>query len=166
MGRRTSLFDENMTLGTGNVLAVWRTAADKSAAGRTKITRVEISQSGTVTLQGIRAEIFTRDTAGTLTTTATTPKNTDPVGGPASGLTGNTAPAGGTARSGTDSSADSGGTYTQVKPINFPNTSGYIWKPDPKEEIVIPADTVAGVRLLATPTGTTGWTVAVDLDEE
>jgi len=162
----TRLKDENMTLGTGNVLAVWRTAAAGSAAARTRIKRIEISQSGTTTLQMIRAEVATRDTAGTLTTTATSPVRTNPVGGAASGLSGNTAPVGAAGRSGTDSSADSGGTYTEIDPFSFPNTAGYLDKPDPEEEIEIPADTVCVVRLLTTPTTSTGWNIKVILKEE
>lgn len=165
-GKTTILSDENMTLGTGNVLAAFRTAAAGSAAARVKIKRVEISQSGTTTLAMIRGELSTRDTAGTLTMTSKTPQNVTPLGGPASGLTGNTAPAGGDGRSGTNSSADSGGTYTQKLPFNFANTAGYLYKPDPGEEMVVPASTVFIVRLLATPGTTTGWTVSVHLEEE
>jgi hypothetical protein len=166
MGRITVLSGENLTLGTGNVLAAWRTAAAAAGAARTKIKRVEISQSGTTTLQQIRGEIATRDAAGTLTMSAATPQNVRPLAGPVSGLTGNTAPVGGDARSGVNSSADSGGTYTSKHPFNFPNTAGYLFKPDPAEEIEVPASTVCCVRLLAAPTTTTGWTVSVWLEEE
>lgn len=164
--KTTILKAENMTLGTGNVLVAFRTAAAGSAAARVKIKRVEITQSGSTTLAMIRGEIATRDTAGTLTMTSTTPVRTNPVGGAASGLSGNTAPAGADARSGTNSSADSGGTYTNIWPFNFANTAGYLFKPDPDEEIEIAASTVCVVRLLATPGTTTGWTVAVVLAEE
>lgn len=165
-GRITVLAAENVTLGTGNVLAAWRTAAAGSAAAKTRIKRIEISQSGTTTLGMVRGEIATRDTAGTLTMTATTPQNVRPLGGPASGLTGNTAPAGADGRSGTNSSADSGGTYTQRHPFNFANTAGYLFKPDPSEEVEVPASTVCVVRLLATPASTTGWTISVWLEED
>lgn len=164
-GRITVLKDENMTLGTGNVLAIFSTPTDGTAGSHTKIKRLEISQSGTTTLQMIRAEFFTRDNAGTLTMTATTPRNLKPIGGSASAFTGNTAPVGGTARSGTDSSADSGGSYTQEYPFNFPNTAGYLYKPAPDEEIEVPASKFFGVRLLATPTTITGWTVTLELEE-
>lgn len=162
----TILKDENLTLGTGNVLAVFRTAAAGNAAARVKIKRIEITQSGTATLQQVRGEVATRDTAGTLTTTATTPTRTNPIGGAASGLSGNTAPVGAAGRSGTDSSADSGGTYTSIYPFNFPNTAGYLFKPDPEEEIEVPADTVCAIRLLASPNTTSGWTITVTLGEE
>lgn len=165
-GRITILKDENITLGTGNVLAGFQTAAAGSAAARVKFRRIEITQSGSTTLAMIRGEVATRDTAGTLTTTATTPTNVSPAGGPASGLSGNTNILGAAGRSGTDSSADSGGTYTSLMPFNFPNTAGYLFKPDPEEMIVIPASTVAVVRLLATPGTTTGWTVMCVLEEE
>lgn len=167
MGRITVLKAENMSLGTGYVLAVLRTAAAvTSAAGMVRVKRVEISQNGTTTLQMIRGEIGTRDTAGTLTMTSTAPTAINPQGGPASGIAGNTAPAGNAATSGTNSSADSGGTYTQLYPFNFANTAGYLFKPAPDEEIVIPVATVLIVRLLAAPTTTTGWTVVVILEEE
>jgi hypothetical protein len=165
-GRIVTLKNENMTLSTGSVLAVWQTAAAGSAAARTRIKRIEISQSGITTLAMIRGEVFTRDSAGTLTTTSTTPTNVRPVGGPASGLTGNTNVLGGVARSGTNSSADSGGTYTQIMPFNFPNTAGYLFKGDPDESIDIPASTIAGIRFLAAPGTLTGWTINVFLEED
>lgn len=165
-GRTTVLRGENLSLGTGNVLAAIRTAAAGSAAARVTIQRVEISQSGSTTSAQIRGALATRDTAGTLTLTAATPINLRPLGGPASGLTGNTAPAGGDARSGVNSSADSGGTYTDHYPFAFNNLNGYLWVPTPEEQIVIPASTVWCVRLLASPGTTTGWTVAVVLLEE
>lgn len=164
MGRRTILSEENITLGTGNVLAAIRPAAADAAASIIRITRVEISQSGSTTTAMIRGAIGERDTAGTLTMTATTPRPAT-LGGPASGLTGNTAPAGGAARSGTDSSADSGGTYTDTYPFNFVNLNGFLWKPDPNEELIVTPGRVFVVRLLATPGTTTGWTVSVWLDE-
>ncbi len=165
-GRITVLKGENLSLGTGNVLFAIQTAAVGSAAAKVRIKRLEISQSGSATLGMVRGEIFTRDTAGTLTMTSSTPANLRPVGGAASGLTGNTAPAGGVGRSGINSSADSGGTYTQLYPFNFPNTAGYLFKPDPDEQIEIPPSTLAGVRFLAAPGTTTGWTVVGVLEED
>jgi hypothetical protein len=164
MGRRTVLSGENMTLGTGNVLACFRPAAADAAASIIQVTRIEISQSGSTTLAQIRGAIGERDTAGTLTMTSAAP-NPIPVGGPASGLTGSTAPAGTAARSGINSSADSGGTYVNTIPFNFANLNGYIWKPDPGEQLFVTPGRVFVVRLLATPSTTTGWTVAVFLDE-
>jgi hypothetical protein len=166
MGKITVLKGENLTLGTGNVLAAVQTAADKSAAGRATVKRLEISQSGSTTLAMIRGEIATRDTAGTLTMTSLAPAAIRPVGGPASGIAGSTAPAGGTARSGINSSADSGGTYTQIKPFNFANTSGYLYKPAPDEEMIFPGSTLFVVRFIAVPGTTTGWTFELILDEE
>lgn len=165
-GRITVLKGENQTLGTGNVLTAIRTAAAGSAAARVRVKRLEISQSGSTTLAMIRGEFATRDTAGTLTCTSLAPTNLRPGGGVASGLSGNTAPAGGDGRSGIISSADSGGTYTTLYPFNFPNTAGYLFKPDPDEQIEIPASTVFVVRFLATPGTTTGWTFALVLEEE
>jgi hypothetical protein len=165
MGKRTILFEENMTLGTGNILAAIQSAAAGAAASILTITKIEVYQTGTTTAEMIRGAISTRDTAGTLTMTATTPQNVV-MGGSASGLTGNTAPAGGTARTGTDSSADSGGTYTNREPFGFHNLNGALLKPDANGEAwIIPPSTLWVVRLLATPTGTTGWTVKVYIDE-
>jgi hypothetical protein len=164
MGKRTVLSAENMSLGTGNVLVAFRPAAADAAASIIRVTRVEISQSGSTTLGMIRGAIGERDTAGTLTMTSTAP-NPQTLGAPASGLTGSTAPAGTAARSGTNSSADSGGTYVNTIVFNFPNLNGYLWKPDPGEEITVSPGRVFVVRLLTSPGTTTGWTVSVFLNE-
>src|SRR5262245_43817624 len=131
MGKRSVLSGENLTLSTGNGLAAFQTAAAGSNASNVRVVRIEITQSGSTALAMIRGDFATRDPAGTYTMTAATPRTESPLGGAASGLTGNTAPAGGTARSGVASSADSGGTYTTIRPYNFPNLNGYLWKPDP-----------------------------------
>ena len=165
-GKTTILFGENLTLGTGNVLAALQTAAAGSNGANVYVKRLEISQSGSTTLAMIRGEISTRNTSGTLTMTSLAPVTLRPVGGTASGISGSTAPAGGTARSGINSSADTGGTYTQLVPFNFANTAGYLFKPDPDEEIWIPASTLMTVRLLATPGTTTGWTFTLWMREE
>jgi hypothetical protein len=161
----TVLKGENQTLSTGSILAAIQTAAANSNGARTAIKRLEISQSGSTTLAMIRGEIATRDTAGTLTVTSLAPTAVRPVSGPASGIAGSTAPAGGTARSGIVSSADSGGTYTQLFPFNFANTAGYLYKPAPDEEILIPASTLFVVRFLAAPGTLTGWTFTLVIDE-
>lgn len=164
MGKRTSLVAENMTLGTGSILAAFQSAASGSLASIVAVTRVEISQSGSTSLAMIRGAFSKRDTAGTFTTTSTTPQP-KAVGGAASGLAGNIAPAGGVGRSGTASSADSGGAYTDHHYFNFANVNGYLWKPDPDEEIVVPPSILWVCRFLAAPATLTGWTIAVDLDE-
>jgi hypothetical protein len=163
--RRYTILGENMTVGTGLVLAAFQTAATVSAAGRIDIRRVEITQSGSTTSAQIRAAFSTRDTAGTLTTSTVTPAPFSPVTGPASGLSGNTSVIGGTARVGINSSADSGGAYTNHFVTNFNNLCGYLWVPTPEEIIVVPPSTVWCVRLLATPATTTGWTILVVYDE-
>lgn len=164
MGKRTVLSGENMTLGTGAVLAGFRPAAADAAASIIRVTRVEISQSGTTTLAMIRGAIGTRDTAGTLTVTSAAP-NPLTAGGPASGFTGATTFLGTAARSGINSSADSGGAYVNTIPFNFTNLNGYLWKPDPGEEFKVTPGQVFVVRFLAAPGTLTGWTVAVFLDE-
>lgn len=166
MGKIVTLAFENQTLSTGSILAAVQSAAANAAGAHLKIKRLEISQSGSTTLAEIRGEIATRDTAGTLTVTSQAPKNIRPVGGPASGIAGSTAPAGGTARSGIISSADSGGTYTNVRPFNFPNTAGYLYKPDQTEEIWIPPSTLWVVRFIAAPGTLTGWTMALEFEED
>lgn len=165
MGKRTILEAENMSLTTAvRVLAAFQTAAAGSAASLVRITRLEISQSGSTTLGMVRGHIASRTTAGTLTMTATTPNNAV-VGGSASGLSGNTAPNGGTARSGTNASVDSTGTYTEIMPFNFANLNGYLWKPDRDEEIIVPPSTLVAVRFLADPATLTGWTISLHIDE-
>lgn len=165
MGRIAVLKGENQTLGTGVVLVVFNTPAAGTAGSRVNIKRLEISQSGTATLQQLRGEFFTRDTGGTLTTTSLAPTPIKPIGAAASAFAGNTSVIGGTGRSGINSSADSGGTYTSIFPFNFPNTAGYLYKPAPDEEMEVPASTVFGVRLLASPTTTTGWTFTLTIEE-
>lgn len=156
---------ENLTLGTGNVLAAIQTAAATSAASHVAVKRLEISQNVSTTLTQVRGEFATRDTAGTLTTTSLAPTAIRPVGGPASGLSGNTSVIGGTGRSGINSSADSGGTYTSIYPFNFANTAGYLFKPDPDEELWFLPSTVFVVRLLGSPTAASGWTFTLVIDE-
>jgi hypothetical protein len=165
MGIRSVLSAEEFDLGTGNVLAAFRTAAAGTKGSNIRVTRVEIFQNGSTTLEMCRGELATRDTAGTLTLTSTTPRVISPIGAAASGLAGNVAPAGGDGRSGTNSSADSGGTYVNIAYFNFANLNGYLWKPDPQEEIWIPPSTVFIVRLMATPTSALDWGISVWLDE-
>lgn len=80
-------------------------------------------------------------------------------------MAGDTSPAGGDGRAGVNSSADSGGTYTTIFPFDFANLNGYLWKPDPQEEIWVPPSTVFVVRLLATPASALDWGISVWLDE-
>lgn len=164
--RRYTLSGENLSLGTGNVLAAIRTAADQATAGgEIDIKRIEISQSGSTTSAQCRAEIATRNTAGTLTVTSATPRAVNPLGGPASGIAGNADPLGANARCGVNSSADSGGTYTSIRPFAFNNLNGYLWIPTPEEKLVLPPASLLVVRFIAAPGTTTGWTIAVDFEE-
>jgi hypothetical protein len=157
MGRMYSLSEPSFTVGTGNVFAAIRTAADAvTAAGMLKIHRIMIGQSGTTTAEMCRVVVGARDTAGTLTMTATAPRPLH-LGGPASAITGATAPAGTASRSGTDSSADSGGTYTDTIQDTFHNLNGWLYIPTPEDRIIVPPASVFVIRLAATPTGTTGW---------
>lgn len=166
MGRRSILFGENLTTGTGNVLVAFQTTAAGTAGSNVRITRVEIGQAGSTTLAMVRAEMATRDTAGTLTMTSLAPKIIEPVGGAASAFAGNTAPAGGTGRSGINSSADSGGTYTTARPfMPFANTAGMLWQPTPNQEIWVPPSTLFVVRLLGSPTAASAWAFLVEMEE-
>lgn len=165
MGKRTVLSGANMTLITAcNVLAGFRPAAADAAASIIRVTRIEISQSGSTTLGMVRGSFGERDTAGTLTVTSGAP-NPLTLGGPATGLTGATTYLGTAARSGVNASVDSGGTYVNNVPFAFANLSGYLWKPDPGEEMVITPGRVFVVRFLADPATLTGWHVSVFLDE-
>jgi hypothetical protein len=166
-GRITVLKGENLTLTTAvNVLAALQSAAGGAAAAKVKIKRLEISQSGSTTLAMVRGQIAKRDTAGTLTATSLAPTNLRPVGGPASGLTGNTNVLGTAGTSGINGTVDSGGTYTELWPFNFPNTAGYLFKPDPDEQIEVDASTVLVIRFKADPSALTGWTFVLVLEED
>ncbi len=165
-GKITVLKGENLTLSTGSVLAILSTPVAGTAGARIRVKRLEISQSGSTTLAMCRAEFFTRDNAGTLTTTSLAPTPIKPIGGAASAFAGNTSVIGGTARSGINSSADSGGTYVSIYPFNFANTSGYLHKPAPDEEIEVPASTFFGVRFATAPGTLTGWTFTLTIEEE
>lgn len=165
MGKITVLHDENMTLTTTILnLAFISSAASGAAASNIRVRRVEISQSGSTTLGMVRGA-FSTQTGTTVTATSTTPNTISPLGGAASGLAGNTSPAGGTARSGTNCSVNTTPSYTNHHRFNFTNLNGYLWKPDPMEEVWIPPSTLWTVRLLADPATLTGWTVSVWLDE-
>lgn len=165
MGKITILSCQEVDLGTGAVLFAFQTAAAGSAASNVRVKRLEVTQNGSTTLDMVRLEMATRDTAGTLTMTSTTPKTINPLGGAASGLSGNTAPAGGTGRSGTNSSADSGGTYTNVAYVDAANLNGYLWKPDPSEEIWVPPSTLFVVRFPANPSSLLDWGGMLVLEE-
>lgn len=165
MGKITVLTAENMTLTTAiRQLVLISSAAAGAAASHIRVKRVEISQSGTTTLGMVRGSFCTQ-TGTTVTATATTPATISPLGGAASGLTGNTSPAGGTARVGTNLSVNTTPAKTVQHYFNFANLSGYIWKPDPQEEIWIPPSTLWGIDFLADPATLSGWTVSVVLDE-
>ncbi len=165
MGKPTVLTAENMTLTTAiRNLVFISSAAAGSAASNIRIKRVEISQSGTTTLQMIRGA-FATQTGTTVTATSTTPKSIGPLGSAASGLTGNTSPAGGTARSGTAASVNTSPSATDHHYFNFANLNGYLWQPTPDQEIIIPPSTLWQIYFLADPTTLTGWTISVWLDE-
>lgn len=165
MGRRTVLWDQNMTLTAGvTVLAAFRPAATLGASSIVRVTRVEISQHATTTLQMVRGVIANRVSGSTLTMQGMSPTPIA-LGGAASGLASSTAPAAAAGRAGTNASLDTTPSYGYVRPFVFANLNGYLWKPDPKEEIVVVPDQVFVVKFLADPTSLAGWTIAVDLDE-
>ena len=166
MSKLYTIFGEEQTLGTGNVLAAFQTNSGVLAGSQVAIRQIDIGQHDTTTAAMIRAAMSTRDTAGTLTMTAFTPRAFSPVTGPASTLSGNTAPAGGVARVGINSSADSGGAYTDHYVMNFSNLNGFGWAPTlPGGEIIVPPSTVWCLRLLATPGTATGWSWCIIIEE-
>jgi len=159
MGRRYVLSGENLTLGTGSVLAALQSAAAGNAGAIIEIERVEVSQNHNASTAQVRIVLGARDTAGTLTVTSATP-NPLVIGGPASGIAGGTSPLT-AAKSGVNSSADSGGTYTNTYPCNPNNQGGFLWQPVPEHKLILPPSTVFVVRFLTAPGDTAGWTVAV-----
>ena|ERR1700722_3125623 len=163
MGRRYILSGENMTLGTGSVLAALQSAAAGNAGSILEIERVEVTQNANTTSAQSRIALCQRTTAGTLTVTAATP-NPLVLGGPASGISGGTSPLT-VATSGVNSTADSGGTYTNTQPCNPNNQGGYLWQPINEHKIEVPPSTLFVVRFLAAPGNTAGWTVAVWIHE-
>lgn len=163
MGRRYVLSGENLTTGTGSVLAALQTAAAGSAGAIVEIERVEVSQNHNTTSAQLRLALGQRDTAGTLTVTSATPTPLV-LGGPASGIAGGTSPLT-AAKSGVNSSADSGGTYTNTYVCNPNNLGGFVWIAIPEHKIILPPSTVFAVRFLTAPGDTAGWTVAVFFHE-
>jgi hypothetical protein len=163
VGYRYALSGENLTLGTGNVLAAIQADAAGNQGAILRLLRVEVSQSGTATAAQVRLAINKRDLLGTLTVAAATPQNLS-LGGPASGIVGGTNPlTAGTC--GVNSSADSGGTYTNVWPVAPNNVNGWLWLPTPDEQILVPPSTLVVVRFLAAPGTLTGWTVTAVFEE-
>lgn len=162
MGLKYILSGENLTLGTGNVLAAIQPAA--SGVGSVlAIDRVEISQSHNTTSAQIRAALSSRSTAGTLTVTSATPF---PVvfGGTASAIAGGTSPLT-AAKCGVNSSADTGGTYTQGPVFGGNNQAGVPWIITPDYRLIVTVGTVFVVQLLATPGDTAGWDINVYFDQ-
>src|ERR1019366_2259441 len=109
MGRRYILTGENMTLGTGSILAAIQAAAAGSPGSWLEIERVEVSQNHNNSAAQVRIFQGKRNTAGTLTVTSATPSPLV-LGGPASGISGGGRPVS-AATCGVNSSADSGGAY-------------------------------------------------------
>jgi len=163
MGRKYIVSGENLTLGTGNVLAAIQPAAAGNAGSILAIDRVEVSQSHNATSAQVRLALANRNTSGTLTTTSATP-NPVVFGGPVSGITGGTSPLT-AAKAGVNSSADSGGTYVNG-PVFAPNNQGgFAWIITPDYRLIIPPGIVFAVLFLATPGDTAGWSVNVYYDE-
>lgn len=164
MGRVFTVHGENQTLSTGSVMIALRTATGVNAASILKVYRFEATQSGSSTSAQVRMVFSTRDTAGTLTTSSVTPRNTL-LGGPASGLSGNTSVIGAAGRIGITSTADSGGTYTDHYP-NAPNQlNGYLYLPVPEERLIIPPDTVWCARFATAPANLAGWDYLLVFEE-
>ncbi len=159
MGRRYVLTGENLTTGTGSVLAAIQPAAAGSAGSWLEVERVEVTQSHNATPAQVRLAIGSRNTAGTLTVTSATP-NPLTLGAPASGVAGGTSPLS-AATCGVNSSADSGGTYINTYVVAPNNQGGFLMIPIPEHKIIVPPGLVFVVRFLAAPGDTAGWDVAV-----
>jgi hypothetical protein len=164
VGYRYALSGENLTLGTGNVLAAVQSDAAGNQGAILRLLRAEVSQNGTPTPAQVRLAISLRNALGTLTVTLATPQNLA-LGGPASGVVGGTNPLT-VGTCGVNSSADTGGTYTDKWPVNPNNVNGWLWLPTPEERILVPPSTLVCVRFLVTPGTLTGWTVVLVWDEE
>jgi hypothetical protein len=163
MGRRYVLSGENMTLGTGSVLAAIQPAAAGAAGSWLEVERVEATQSHNTTSAQSRIVLGSRSTAGTITVTSATP-NPLVLGAPASGIAGGTNPAT-AATCGVNSSADSGGAFVNTWPVNPNNQGGYLWLPVPDHKLIVPPGLLFVVRFLTAPGDTAGWTVAVVFHE-
>lgn len=163
MGRRYVLSGENLTLGTGFVLAAMQSAAAGNPGCILQIERVDVTQSHNASSAQTRLVLGQRDTAGTLTVTSATP-NPTVLGGPASAIAGGTSPIT-AAKSGVNSSADSLGTYTNTYPVNPNNQGGFAWLAIPEHKLIVPPSTIFVVRFLAAPSDTAGWTVSVWFNE-
>lgn len=163
MGRRYLLSGENLTTGTGSVLAALQTAAAGSAGAIVEIERVDVSQSGTATAAQVRLLLSSRNTVGTLTVTSATPRPLV-IGGPASGIAGGTSPLT-AATAGVNSSADSGGTYTDLFAFAPNNLGGFSYLAIPEHKVILPPSTLLVVRFAAAPGTTTGWDVSVVFHE-
>ncbi len=149
MGRRYSLSGENMSLGTGYVMAALQPAAAGAAGSWIEIERVEVTQNATSTSAQARIALGSRTTATTLTVTSATPAPLT-FGAPASGIAGGTAPTT-AATCGVNSSADSGGTYVNTWPCNPNNQGGFLWIPIPEHKLIVPPGIIFVVRHLAAP---------------
>lgn len=159
MGRRFVHKGENMTLGTGSVLAVLASAAAGNAGSILEIERIEVTQNHNTSTAQVRLVTGSRDAGGTLTVTSATP-NPLVIGGPASGLSGGTNGLT-AATAGVNSSVDSGGTYTDLYPVNPNNQGGFSWIAIPEHKIIVPPSKVWVTRFLAAPGDTAGWTISV-----
>jgi hypothetical protein len=163
VGRRYVLSGENLTMGTGSVLAAMQTDAAGVAGSMVEVERVDVSQSGTATAAQVRLLLSSRNALGTLTVTAATPRPLV-IGGPASGVVGGTSPlTAGTC--GVASTADTGGTYTDLFPFAANNLGGFSYLAIPEHVIELQPSTLFVVRFAAPPGTLTGWDVAVVFHE-
>jgi hypothetical protein len=137
-----------------------------------KIIRCTLSQRGTATSEQVRVQLGRKASAyATGLTAVNIGGGTQPLlaehaeSNPASSITGGTSAAAGTA--GTASTSEGAGAFTPVVDDAFNNLTGYVWVPQPGEEIVFaPGSAEAFVmRVPTAPTGTTNWQAAVTFEE-
>lgn len=137
-----------------------------------KVIRCTLTQRGTATSEQVRVQLGRKASAfATGLTSVNVGGGTQPLlakheeSNPTSSITGGTSAAAGTA--GTASTSEGAGAFTPVVDDAFNNLTGYIWMPQPGEEIVFaPGSAEAFVmRVPTAPTGTTNWHASVTFEE-
>lgn len=164
MGHRYSIGMENVTLAQASDITVLflRAATAVTARGSLlQVNRVFIGQRNNVTSQQLGVQIGRKQTAyGTYTSATVNPLA---IGGNASGIAGGTSGAAATA--GINASAEGAGTFTAIIRRTFNALNGIEWIPTPEERLLILPDMAIAVRLMGTPTSTSGWSAGIDFEE-
>ena len=137
-----------------------------------KVVRCTLSQRGTATSEQARVQLGRKASAyATGLTSINIGGGTQPLlakhseNDPASSITGGTSAAAGTA--GTASTSEGAGAFTPVVDEAFNNLTGFVWVPQPGEEIVFAPGSLEAfvMRVPTAPTGTTNWHASVTFEE-